>query len=117
MDNNTLDLKDVLERVQDDWELLMELLDIFSEDYTEKRELLKELLLENNFEEIRNIAHSIKGAAGNISAKSMHATSEKIEKLAEEKNLTSVKELLPQLDKQFIDLQGCIKELKAKGKG
>lgn len=116
MDNNTLDLKDVLERVQDDWELLMELLDIFSEDYTEKREVLNELIKENNFEEVRNIAHSIKGAAGNISAKTMHATSERIERLAEEENLTTVKELLAELDKQFVQLQGCIKELKAKGK-
>jgi len=116
MDNNTLDLKDVLERVQDDWELLMELLDIFSEDYTEKREVLNELIKENNFEEIRNIAHSIKGAAGNISAKAMHATSERIERLAEERNLVTVKELLPELDKQFVQLQACIKELKTKGK-
>ena len=117
MDKSILDIKDVLERVQDDWELLMELLDIFSEDYTEKREVLNELIQEKNFEEVRNIAHSIKGAAGNISAKSIHATCEKIEKLAEGDDLTTVKGLLPQLDKQFVDLQGCIEELKKGKKG
>ena len=57
MDKNILDLKDVLERVQDDWELLMEILDIFSEDYLEKRELFNSLLPEKNSEELRNIAH------------------------------------------------------------
>ena len=115
MDKSILDIKDVLERVQDDWELLMELLDIFSEDYVEKREHLNELIRDNDLEEIRNIAHSIKGAAGNISAKAMHTTCEKIEKLAEANNLAPIKDLLPQLDKQFIELEGCIKELQ-KGK-
>ena len=112
MDKNVLDLKDVLERVQDDRELLMELLDIFVEDYAEKRELLNKLIEENNAEEVRNIAHSIKGAAGNISAKAIHVTCAKMELLAEGNDLEPVKGLLGQLDKQFVDLQGCIKELK-----
>jgi two-component system, sensor histidine kinase and response regulator len=112
MDKNILDLKDVLERVQDDRELLMELLDIFVEDYAEKREVLNDLIKEKNGEEVRNIAHSIKGAAGNISAKAIHATCQKMEALAELNDLGAVQSLLPQLDKQFVDLQGCIKELK-----
>ena len=112
MDKNILDLQDALERVQDDWELLLELFDIFSEDYVEKREMLNTLIADNDLEEVRNIAHSIKGAAGNISAKSVHATCERIEKLAEEQNLSLIKPLLSQLDQQFIDLQVCIKELK-----
>ena len=116
MDKNILDLKDVLERVQDDWELLMELLDIFAEDYAEKRETLHGRLEENNSEEVRNIAHSIKGAAGNISARAIHATCERIEKFAEEGNLAPVKGLLGPLDKQFGDLQACIQELKKRKK-
>lgn len=112
MDKHILDLKDVLERVQDDRELLMELLDIFVEDYTEKRGILDTLIKENDAEEVRNIAHSIKGAAGNISAKAIHATCENMERLAEGNNLAAVKGLLGSLDKQFVDLQGCIKELK-----
>lgn len=115
MDKNILDLKDVMERVQDDRELLMELLDIFVEDYAEKRELLDQLIKDNNAEEVRNIAHSIKGAAGNISAKAIHATCEKMERLAELNDLAPVQDLLGPLDKQFIDLQGCIQELKSKG--
>lgn len=117
MDKNILDLQDVMERVQDDRELLMELLDIFSDDYVEKRELLNDLLKDNNAEEVRNIAHSIKGAAGNISAKAIHATCEQMERLAEEKNLAAVNELLAPLDKQFADLQKCIKELKDQKEG
>ena len=41
MSEEILDLKEVMERVQDDKELLLELFDIFITDYSEKRKLLE----------------------------------------------------------------------------
>jgi len=40
MSEEIIDLKDVLERVQDDKELLDELLDIYQEDFVQKRQAL-----------------------------------------------------------------------------
>ncbi len=62
MHKNVIDLDDVLERVQDYWDLLMELFDIFQEDYKDKLSQLQKLVGEQNFVQIRNVAHSLKGA-------------------------------------------------------
>ena len=50
MKKNAIDLEDVLERVQDDWELLLELLDIFEQDYAVKRPALGQLVQQKNFD-------------------------------------------------------------------
>ena len=71
MNEQTLDLNEFLERVQDDKELLLELLDIFVNDYKEKSRLLNQAISQKDIEQVKGIAHSLKGAYGNISAKSM----------------------------------------------
>lgn len=106
-------MEDVLERVQDDRELLMELLEIFEEDCCEKRKLLEESIEKNDFEQIREIVHSIRGAAGNISAKAVQATCAQIEQWAEEQNMTSIKEIKGSLDQHFMELAAYIATLKA----
>jgi len=99
-----LDLPEFLERVQDDKELLLELLDIFLEDYQGKRQQLTEALAGKNAEEVRNVAHSLKGASGNISAKPLRAVLVQIEEGAKKGDISGVPALLPELDKQFSRL-------------
>ncbi|MDP2653004.1 MAG: Hpt domain-containing protein [Candidatus Omnitrophota bacterium] len=112
MDKSIFDLEDVLERVQGDKDLLLELMDIFSEDYAEKKDILLDLLEDVNFEEIRNVAHSIKGAAGNISAKSVHAVAERIEKMAEHKEQKDLGDALRKMDEEFAKLVICMDEVR-----
>ena len=112
MNKDIIDMEDVMERVQDDRELLMELLDIFQNDYIVKRKLFAQHLADKDAEQLRDVAHSLKGAAGNISATQMFATCMKIEKMADENTLAGMEELFKALDKQFEDLQSCIAELK-----
>ena len=82
MKKEIIDMEDVMERVQDDMELLMELLDIFENDFKEKRVRSDQLVAAGENEQLRDMAHSLKGAAGNISAKSIDATCLKFEQLA-----------------------------------
>jgi len=112
MRKDVLDLEDLLERVQDDRELLLELLDIFEEDYKKKRTLLTVASGQKDFEQIRNIAHSMKGAAGNISAKAIHQTCAQMEQLADKADLSTIPEVLANLDKQFLDLQQAMGEIR-----
>ena len=112
MNKDIIDMDDVMERVQDDRELLMELLDIFQNDYIIKRKLFGEYLAAQDAEQLRDVAHSLKGASGNISATQMFATCMKIEKMADDNILEGLGELFQTLDKQFEDLQACIAELK-----
>ena len=114
MNKDVLDIEDVLDRVQDDWELLLELFSIFEDDYQEKRQRLTEAMAANDFEQIRNLAHSMKGASGNISAKLVHASCARIEEFAEQNQSAKVKAELAVLDEQFVQLQACIKQLREK---
>ena len=99
--SEAVDLKDALERVQDDKELLAELFEIFLEDYPPKREILGQATESGDGEKIREIAHGLKGATGNISAVFMHQNCKAIEIDAKEDNLAGVSEKLIELDQQF----------------
>ena len=116
MADDVLDLPEFLERVQDDKELLLELFDIFIEDFKLKRVQLTQAIEQKNFAQIRAIAHSLKGSTGNISAKLLRLTCIKLEELGQANSLAGIQDQLITLDKQFQDLVNRIvivkKELK-----
>ncbi len=116
MSDEILDLPEVMERVQDDKELLLELFDIFINDYTEKRKLIEQAVAVNDVNQVVNIGHSLKGATGNISAKLIRGTFAKLENMGKSGSLAGVKETLAVLDQQFSDLQNRINQIRAEFK-
>ena len=113
MSEAIIDLKEFLERVQDDRDLLVELLDIYQEDFTEKRKNLEVGVQKKDFDQIKSVAHSLKGSSGNISAKPLHACFLKIEQLAKSSDANGMLEVLGQIDKHFVELQAYVVQLKA----
>ena len=111
MDDVVLDMEDVLERVQDDRELLAELLEIFQADYIQKRQQMDRYVQDKDYQQLRDVAHSLKGASGNISARQIFSSCLTIEKMAEEENLVNIETVLAALDQQFVNLQNYIKGL------
>ncbi len=112
MSHPVVDLQEVMERVQEDKELLLELFDIFTRDYLQKIQTLKKAVAEKNFELIKDIVHSLKGAAGNISAKALHVICLNIEILCPKKDISSIEATMPGLDESFKNLQLRIAEIK-----
>ncbi|MEI7998887.1 MAG: Hpt domain-containing protein [Candidatus Omnitrophota bacterium] len=117
MAEDIIDLPDVLERVQDDKELLLELLDIFQEDFIVKRHDLGEALLTNDFSRIKEVAHSMKGSSGNISAKRMHATFIQLEQFAKQNDIVGVESLINTVDGQFEEIKANAIKLKQQFNG
>lgn len=111
--SDAIDLKEVMERVQDDAELLFELLEIFVEDFEDKRQKLGEAVEAGDVETVQAITHGLKGASGNIAAKAMHEHIKAIEAAAKTGDIAPTKEGLPLLDQQFEDLKVHIEKLKA----
>ena len=107
-----IDINDFLERVAEDKELLMELLNDFIEDYKEKRKLLDEAIEKKDFERIAVVVHTIKGAASNISVKVMANCCMIMEQLAINKEMDLIKELVADLDGQFSELTEYFYKLK-----
>lgn len=112
-DDDIIDLPDVLERVQDDKELLLELLDIYQEDFVLKRAALAEAIEKKDFVKIKEVAHSMKGASGNISAKRLYATCLSLESKAKENDASGLEDLLKAVDSQFLEVQENAVKLKA----
>src|ERR1041385_6600484 len=112
MAEDIIDLPDVMERVQDDKELLLELLDIYQEDFVIKRGILAEAIAKKDFTKIKEVAHSMKGASGNISAKRLYATCLKLESQAKENNPAGLEETLKIIDGQFEEIKANAISLK-----
>jgi HPt (histidine-containing phosphotransfer) domain-containing protein len=101
MSDQIIDLNDVLERVQQDKELLNELFDIYQEDFVAKRKALGEAIAANDIGKIKEIAHSMKGSSGNISAKPLHAACLKLEMLAKEGKTDGMQQVAEEIDGYF----------------
>lgn len=105
MSEDIIDLKDALERVQGDKELLAELFDIYQDDFVVKRRALGEAITAGNITKIKEVAHSMKGASGNISAKPVHAACLKLEGLAKDGKTDGMQELASTIDKYFEEIK------------
>jgi HPt (histidine-containing phosphotransfer) domain-containing protein len=110
--SDIIDLKDFMERVQDDKELLLELLDIFQEDFVGKRQAIGDAVKANDVTKVKEVAHSLKGASGNISAKEMHANFLKIEQSAKNGNLNEIPAILQSIDGQFDQIKAFAVQVK-----
>ena len=108
-----IDLKDALERVQDDKELLLELFDIFTEDFTGKRNTFWKAFENHDLIPFQQIAHGLKGATGNISAAQMHENCINLDRMGKEGNIQDAKAALELLDRQFVDFKAEAARLKA----
>ena len=109
-----IDLKDALERVQDDMELLLELFDIFQEDFPGKRNGIWKAFEAGNVVDFQAIAHGVKGATGNISAIQMHETCVLLDRMGKEGTVGTARPFLETLDKQYEEFKAEAARLKNK---
>jgi HPt (histidine-containing phosphotransfer) domain-containing protein len=117
MSNIIIDVPELMERVQDDKELILELFDIFLEDYDKRRAALEGAVKVSDFEEIGSVSHSLKGAAGNISAKPLRMVLMELENKGKASDLNGVPELISAMDKEFDLLKQRIDELRVELSG
>lgn len=112
MSEKIVDMDEVLERVDGDRELFFELIDIFEEDYQEKMKEVDECIKKENFDRIKEIAHSLKGSSGNISAKKIYFSFKELEQLAAGKDVGKINTIVSELSQQFPELQTHILQLR-----
>ena len=65
-----------------------------------------------DFEQIKSIAHSVKGASGNISAKHLRETCLRFEEIGKSGQIDGAEELLGVIDKQFEEFLQRVVTLK-----
>jgi HPt (histidine-containing phosphotransfer) domain-containing protein len=100
-----IDVKDALERVQDDKELLLELFDIFIEDFAGKYPALQTALQKGDCSAFQMLSHGFKGATGNISAKQMHENCVELDAIGKSCELSRVGDKVALLGRQFEEFK------------
>ena len=98
-----IDLADLLERVDQDFEFIGELAQVLRQDCPQKLAALEQQLQAGDGPGVKRIAHGLKGALANLSARRAAALAARIEVLGIGNSLQEAADLLPQLV-QEIDL-------------
>lgn len=101
------DQKSVLERVGGDTEFLKELMELFKSDYPAKMAQLSKGIREKDFKTIKESAHSIKSASGNLSLTRVYDLSFKIEGMGRKGKIQGIEKVYNELEEEL----GKIKNL------
>ena len=96
-----VNLPELLDRVENDEDLLVELLGLFQEDLPASREALQAAIKGGDLGEIERAAHRLKGMLANLSAKRTAALAAEIESTARAANAENIPELMLTFDPQI----------------
>lgn len=96
-----IDMDSVLERVGGDESFLRELFDIYVEDFIEKYPQLEQAISKGDFNNIKEIGHSLKGSSGNLSLTGLHETAYGIELSGKENDIEQAKLYFIRLKEEF----------------
>ena len=100
----------LLKRLAGDKEFLKELIKKSCEFIPEQIEKLKKYHSENNFNELKILAHSMKGTFANIEARILNKLSLQLEGASEEKNTSRIAEIIEELGKRFDEFSHVVEK-------
>jgi HPt (histidine-containing phosphotransfer) domain-containing protein len=102
--NTTWDRADVLNRVDNDRELLHELLGMFKEDFPSTFAALKSAVQSADLKASSALSHKLKGMLSNLGGVAAAAAASRIESLASAKDGNSLPDALAALERESQDL-------------
>ena len=109
--NEQIDRVSLLERVEGDQELLTEMIHLFQEDVPNLLTAMRDALQRGDMTVLERSAHSLKGAASNLSAKGTVAAALQLEKDAKNKDAESARESLVKVERAVKNLLPALAEL------
>jgi len=105
-----IDMKRAMEAVGGDKELLNELLRMFIEDSEKSIEKIEEAIKEKDYEKLRETAHRIKGASGNLGLTSIYDICLSLENMGKKRDILGADELLEKLKNSISSLKRGFKK-------
>jgi two-component system sensor histidine kinase/response regulator len=106
-----IDRVSLLERVEGDQELLTEMIRLFQDDAPNLLAAMRDALQRSDMAVLERSAHSLKGAAGNLSAKATAAAALQLENDARNKDAESAKGSLVEVERAVKHLLPALGEL------
>jgi len=99
---DVISVTECMNMCDNDEEFMRELLDVMRDDLLECLDLLANAFADSDREQMRNVAHRIKGQSANMAAKPLHEIAKKVEDAAKTGNVTKTEYLcLIQTIKEF----------------
>lgn len=113
--SSILDIADLLTRVDDDHELLVELFFIFKSVFPAHLQSLAEAINVGNVKEVQTESHTLKGMLLNLAAPRASAVASRLEEMSREKQLGGMKEALAafqvEVDLLVTQMEACVNGL------
>ena len=101
-------MEDLRDRLDGDKELMDSIIRIFLADLPKQMNRLREAFQQQDTVLLRERAHALKGAAGNVGAEVIHKISKEIEAVARGSELATISPLLDALDEHIHDFQAVM---------
>ncbi|MBN2723112.1 MAG: response regulator [Deltaproteobacteria bacterium] len=105
MDPLIFDYRLLMDRLYDDRELAIEILTEYIGDMFRKNDEMEEALRNNHFPELKNLAHTIKGAAMNVSALRIAEMAKSLEEIALAADAVKFKAVLNKFPEEIHNLK------------
>ena len=107
-DLEVVDFTSLRDRLLGDDHLVGRMVDRFIEDVPERIQALREAIEKGDLRLVRRQAHTIKGAAGNLCARSLHQIAVQVEQTSQEGNLGELSDLALAMEKRFEILRKAL---------
>ncbi len=101
----------VLKQVENDWELLGQLIEIFGESAPSLLEEIRRGIAEKDHEKVSRSAHSLRGAARNFHASAVEQPALELEQIAASGSLRDAESLMFSLAAEVAQLQSDLQAL------
>ena len=114
-DAAVIDIPELTERLDNDFELYLELVDLFTDDSSSLISKIEYAISNKDHESLRKAAHTLKGAVANFSASAAYESASILEKTARNKELTGAEEQFLKLKSEFESVITEMKRIANKG--
>jgi len=95
-------IEELKELMEDDFSLLLE---TYLADGDQRLVELDKALIDKNYKQIREIAHSLKGSSSNLGAETLAETSLIVETMGREAEFAGIDEVVAQLKKEYKEVK------------
>lgn len=111
---NVLNIQELSERLDGDFELFIELSELFFEDSAALLGKIEDSIKNNDSEALRKSAHTLKGAVANFSAQKAYDAAYELETAGRDKSTENIDRKFELLKKEIADTVDAMKQLAEK---
>jgi two-component system sensor histidine kinase/response regulator len=109
--SRTIDVAQLLDRIDDDRSFLAELVEVFRRDYPQNLEAVSTAIATHNAADLQRTAHTLKGALGNLSATRAASLAAELERMGRSLDMSNARHTLESLMSELPNVTRALESL------